>query len=130
MGLSRSLLCPSRAPFHGIVPGAVVTLVGHITLLVTFKTRENFHTETLQFEVVNFETAYNAFLGRLALSKFMIILHYVYLVLKMSGPCGVIFIRGDVKRAFDCDRESCETVDKLTASIELQDLKLALAESP
>jgi hypothetical protein len=25
MGLSMSLLCPSRAPFHGIVPGAVVT---------------------------------------------------------------------------------------------------------
>jgi hypothetical protein len=25
MGLSRSLLCPSRDPFHGIVPGAAVT---------------------------------------------------------------------------------------------------------
>jgi hypothetical protein len=28
MGLSRSLLCPSQAPFHGIVPGAAATPVG------------------------------------------------------------------------------------------------------
>jgi hypothetical protein len=40
----------------------------------------------------------------------MAIPHYAYLVLKMPGPCGIIFIKGDVKRAFDCDRESCETV--------------------
>jgi hypothetical protein len=36
MGLSRALLRLSQAPFHGIVPGAAVTLVGQITLLVTF----------------------------------------------------------------------------------------------
>jgi hypothetical protein len=29
---------------------------------------------------------------------------------------GVISIRGDVKRAFDYDRESCETTNRLTAS--------------
>jgi hypothetical protein len=28
MGLSRSLLCPSRAPLHGIVTGTVATPVG------------------------------------------------------------------------------------------------------
>jgi hypothetical protein len=60
----------------------------------------------------------------------MIIPHYAYLVLKMPGLHDVISIRGDVKRAFDCDRESCEMADRLTASAELQDLKLALAESP
>jgi hypothetical protein len=36
-------------------------------------------------------------LGWSALSKFMAIIHYAYLVLKMPGPCGVISIRGDVK---------------------------------
>jgi hypothetical protein len=60
----------------------------------------------LQFEVADFETAYNAFLGQLALSKFMVVPHYAYLVLKMPGPRGVISIRGDVKQAFDYDRES------------------------
>jgi hypothetical protein len=74
--------------------------------------------------------SYTAFLGRPTLSKFMAIRHYTYLVLKMPGPCGVISIRGDIKRAFDYDRESCETADRLTTSVELQDLKQALAKSP
>jgi hypothetical protein len=68
-------------------------------------------------------------LGQPALSKFMAIPHYAYLVLKMPGLCGIISIRGDIKQAFDCDRESCETVDRLTVSAELQELKQALAES-
>jgi hypothetical protein len=129
MGFSRSLLRPSRAPFHGIVIDAAATPVGQIALPVTFGTRENFCTETIQFEVTDFETVYNAFLGRPALSKFMAIPHYVYLVLKMPGSRGIISIRGDVKRAFDHDRESCKTADRLLASSELQELKQALVES-
>jgi hypothetical protein len=89
MGLSMSLLCPSRAPFHGIVPGVAVTLVGRITLPVTLRTQDNFRIETIQFEVINFEMAYNAFLGQSALSKFMVIPHYAYLVLKMPGSRGI-----------------------------------------
>jgi hypothetical protein len=97
MGLPRSALRSSRAPFHGIVPGAAATPVGQITLPMMFGTRENFHTKYIQFEVADFETAYNAFLRRLALTKFMVIPHYAYLVLKMQGSNGVISIRGDVK---------------------------------
>jgi hypothetical protein len=100
MVLSRSMLCPSLAPFYGIVPGAAATPVGQIVLPITFETRENFRTETIQFEVVDFETAYNAFLGWPALSKFLVIPYYAYLVLKMPGPCGVISIRGDIKAGF------------------------------
>jgi hypothetical protein len=130
IGLSRSLMCSNQAPFHGIIPGAAATLVGQISLPVTFETQENFRTETIQFEVADFETMYNTFLGRPTLFKFMAIPHYTYLVLKMPRLCGVISINGDIKQAFDCDRESCETADGLTASIELQELKQALAESP
>jgi hypothetical protein len=72
---------------------------------------------------IDFETAYNAFLGWPALSIFMVIPHYAYLILKMPGPRGVISIRGDVKWAFDWDRESCETADRQMASAELQELK-------
>jgi hypothetical protein len=43
---------------------------------------------------------------------------------------GVISIRGDIKRAYNCDKESCETVDRLTMSTEVQELKKALAEYP
>jgi hypothetical protein len=59
----------------------------------------------------------------------MVIPHYTYLVLKMHGSRGVFSIRRDVKRGFDYDRESCETTGRLTASVELQELKQALAES-
>jgi hypothetical protein len=104
--------------------------VDQIALPVTFGTREIFCKENIQFEVTNFETAYNAFMGRPTLSKFMAIPHYAYLVLKMPRPRGVISIKGDVKRAFNCDKENCETVDRLTAYVELQELKQALAESP
>jgi hypothetical protein len=129
MRLSRSLLCPSRTPFHGIVPGAVVTPVGQIALPVTFGTQKKFLTKTIQFEVIDFETAYNSFLGRSAHSKFMAIPHYAYLVLKMTGPRGISSIKGDVKRAFDYDRGSCETANRLLASAELQDLKQVLSKS-
>jgi hypothetical protein len=73
---------------------------------------------------------YNAFLGRPALSKFMVIPHYTYLVLNILGPRGIISMRGEVKRAFDYDRESCEMAYRIMASAELQELKQALAESP
>jgi hypothetical protein len=130
MGMPRSTLCLSWAPFNGIVPGEAATLIGQITLLVTFGTRENFHTENLQFEVADFKTAYNAFLGRPTLTKFMAISHYAYLALKMLGLHGVISIKEDIKCAYDYDKESCEMVDRLTVSIELLELKKALAESP
>jgi hypothetical protein len=130
MGLSRYGLHPSWAPFHGIVPGAAATPIGQITLPVTFGTQENFRIEHMHFEVTNFEIAYNAFLGRLALTKFMAIPHYTYLVLKMPGLHGVTSIRGDVKHTYDFDKESYETADRLTASVELQELKKALVESP
>jgi hypothetical protein len=60
----------------------------------------------------------------------MAIPHYAYLVLKMPGPRGVISIRADVKRAYDCDKESYEMADRLIASTELRELKESLAESP
>jgi hypothetical protein len=69
--------------------------------------------------MADFETAYNAFLRQPALTKFMAIPHYAYLVLKMPGLHGVISIRGDIKRAYDCDKESCEMANRLTASTEL-----------
>jgi hypothetical protein len=119
VGLSRAALRPSHALFHGIVPGAAVTPVGQITVLITFGTRENFRTENLQFQVVDFKTMYNAFLGQQALTKFMSIPHYAYMVLKIPGPHGVISINGDVERAYDYNMERCKTTNRLTASTEL-----------
>jgi hypothetical protein len=52
MDLCRAMLCPSQAPYHGIVLGAAATPIGQITLPVTFGTQENFRTENLQFDTM------------------------------------------------------------------------------
>jgi hypothetical protein len=119
MGLSRSAPRPNQAPFHNIGPGAAATLVSQITLSITFGTREIFHIENLQFEVADFEMAYNTFSGRPALTKFMAIPHHAYLVLQMQGLHGVISVKGDVKHAYNCVMESCVTADTLTTLTKL-----------
>jgi hypothetical protein len=82
--------------------------LGQITLPVTFGTAENFKTEYIKFKVADFETSYHLIFGQPALTKFMVIPHYVYLVLKMPTPKGVLSLRGDLKRSFDCDKEAIE----------------------
>jgi hypothetical protein len=54
MGIPRSALRPSTAPFHGVVPGIEALPLGQIDLPVTFGDMRNFRTETLTFEVVGF----------------------------------------------------------------------------
>jgi len=68
-----------------------------VVLLVTFGTKEHYRTKYIKFEVTDFETSYHAILDRPALTKFMAIPHYVYLVLKMPGPKGVLALQGDLK---------------------------------
>jgi hypothetical protein len=96
MGLDfKDMLVPSKSPFYGIVP-------------VTFGTRENYRTEFIKFEVANFESSYHAILGRPALAKFMAVLHYVYLLLKMPGLSGVLTLCGDLKKSYDCNQEAIQ----------------------
>jgi hypothetical protein len=94
MGLDfKDMLVPSKSPFYSIVP-------------VTFGTRENYRTEFIKFEVANFESSYHAILDRPALAKFMAVPHYVYLLLKMPGLSGVLTLRGDLKKSYDCNQEA------------------------
>jgi hypothetical protein len=103
------MLTKSTSPFYGIVPGNVAIPLGSVVLPVTFgETRENYRTEYIKFEVANFETSYNAILGRPAIAKFMAVPHYMYLVLKMPSPVGVVSLQGDLKISFDCDTEAVE----------------------
>ena len=76
-----------------------------VTLPVTFGTEQNFRTEYIKFEVADFESSYHAILGRPALAKFMAVPHYVYLLLKMPGNTGVLSLRGDLLKSFECDKE-------------------------
>ena len=64
--------------------------LGSITLPVTFGTEENFHTESVQFDVAEVNILFNAIISRPTLYRFMAIAHYGYLVLKMPSPAGVL----------------------------------------
>jgi hypothetical protein len=78
-----------------------------VVLPVTFgETKENYRTEYIKFEVAVFETSYHAIFGRPAITKFMAVPHYTYLVLKMPSPTGVLSLQGDLKISFDCDTEA------------------------
>jgi hypothetical protein len=94
-------------PFFSIVPGKVAYPLGRVSLPVTFSMEENFRIEYLSFEVTNFKSSYHAILGRPMLAGFMAIPH-TYLVLKMSAPCGVLTVYGDLLISFKCDNEALE----------------------
>jgi hypothetical protein len=73
MGIDRSCIRPSGAPFHGIMPGKQAVPIGHIDLPITFGDRSDFRIEKPTFEVVDFNGAYHAILGRPCYAKFMAI---------------------------------------------------------
>ena len=96
MGLNvTDMLTKTNSPFYGIVQGNAAVPLGQVVLPVTFGTKENYRTEYIKFEVADVETSYHAILGRPALAKFMAVPHYVYLVLKMPRPNGVLALQGD-----------------------------------
>jgi hypothetical protein len=85
------MLTKSNTPFYGIVPGNAAIPLGSVVLPVTFgESRDNYRTEYIKFEVADFETSYHTILGRPAITKFMAVPHYTYLVLKMPSPAGVL----------------------------------------
>jgi hypothetical protein len=113
MGLELAgMITPISVPFYEIVPGKAAMPLGQITLPVTFGPPTNYRTEFIKFEVVGFKSSYHAILGRPMLAKFMAIPHYPYLLLKMLGPNGVLSLRGDLKRAFDCDVQAIQIAAK------------------
>jgi hypothetical protein len=120
MGLDfTDMLVLSKSPFYGIVPSNAVHPLGMVVLPVTFGMRENYRTEFIKFEVANFESSYHAILGHPALAKFMVVLHYVYLLLKMPGLSGVLTLRGNLKNSYDCNQEYASTTHVPDASGEV-----------
>jgi hypothetical protein len=102
------MLTPSRAPFYSIILRNAATPLGSVVLPVTFGTKDNYRTEYIKFEVADFDSSYHAILGRPALAKFMVMPHYVYLLLKMPRKTGVLTLHGDLKKSYDCDQEVIE----------------------
>ncbi|XP_066342137.1 uncharacterized protein [Miscanthus floridulus] len=116
-GLGLSDLTPSDSSFWGVVPGRASKPLGEITLLVQFDTASNYRVEHINFYVADFNTAYHAILGRPALAKFMAIPHYMYLVLKMPSPAGVLALRANLSIAYTCEIESLALTEATDLSI-------------
>jgi hypothetical protein len=95
-------------PFYGVVPGKAAYPIGRVCLPVTFGTEENFRTEYLTFEVVDFRSSYHAIFGPPMLAKFMAILHHTYLIIKMPSPNGMLSILGDIMVSYNCESATVE----------------------
>jgi hypothetical protein len=102
LGVALKELHESDTHFFGIVPTEGEYPLRHIYMSVTFRTPENYRTEFLRFEVASFDYGYNAIVGRPGLAKFMAIPHYTYMILKMSGPQGIITVCADFQGAAEC----------------------------
>ena len=89
-----------------MVPTRASKPLGEITLLVQFGTASNYRVEHINFYVVDFNTAYHAILGWPALAKFMAVSRYVYLVLKMPLPIGVLALWANLSIVYACETES------------------------
>ena len=109
----EGLMTPTSTPFYGIVPGRAAMPLGQITLPVTFGTPDKYRTEFIKFEVADFESCYHAILGRPALTKYMAVPHYPYLLLKMPTTKGVLSLKGDLKKAHDCDVQAVQISERL-----------------
>jgi len=42
------------------------------------------------------------------MAKFMVVPHYVYLLLRMPEPAGVLSLRGDLRKSFGCDQKAIQ----------------------
>jgi hypothetical protein len=109
LGVTIEDLTESDTPFFGIVLTEGEYQLRHIYLSVTFGTLENYITEFLRFEVARFDCGYNAIIERPGLEKFMAIPHYAYMILKMSGPHGIITVHAEFQGVVECFRGAIQT---------------------
>ena len=124
MNRSVDNLPPSSNTFHGIVPGKAIVPKGTIQLDVTFGDATHFHSETMEFEVVNWRSQYHAILGRPAFARFMVVPLYAYLQLKMPGPKGIITVSGNFQRSDACGRDFNKISETFGAEQTLDELSL------
>jgi hypothetical protein len=103
------MLTKGASPLYSIIPGNAAIPLGSVVLPLTFgEMWENYCTEYIKFEVAHFETSCHAILGKPAITKFKVVPHYTYLVLKMPSLAGVLTLQGNLKVSYDYDTEAME----------------------
>src|SRR3954462_8303160 len=129
MPIPRSVWKKSSTVIHVVVPGEAATSLGVIELEVVFGSRHNFARQTLEFEVLDWQSQYHAILGRPTFAQFMAVPHYAYLKLKMLGSTGVITVNGSFTKSDQCDRDFHKVSDTFGAEQELKEIAMATDKS-
>jgi hypothetical protein len=90
-------LMPTR-PFFGVTEGST-TPIGQVCLPFTFGTKDNYRTESLDFDIAYIMLPYNAILGYPALARFMAVTHHGFNILKIPSANGTITVHCNEKDA-------------------------------
>jgi hypothetical protein len=98
VGLNKKQLKEASKHLYGF-GGRKIEPLGSILLLVSFGSLSNPRTEYINFSVVDMSYPYNAIFRRGLLNTFKIVLHSLYLCLKVPVALGVISIHGNKKEA-------------------------------
>jgi hypothetical protein len=96
--------------------------MGRVQLEVLFGKKGNSCHKPIWFEVVDIRNPYHVMLGRPALAKFMAVLHYAYLKMKLLGPRGVITVSRCFKKSMECARASSQLAEVLVIAEEKRQL--------
>ena len=69
--------------------------------------------------VADFDGTYHAILGHPSLTKFMVVPHYSYLVLKMPTEKRVLTIRGNIYTTYTYEEERFKVIEAIDLSIRM-----------
>ena len=91
---------------------------------------DHFRTDYVNFIVADFDSTYHAILGRPALTKFMAVPHYSYMVFKMPTEQGVLTLRGNVYTAYTYAEESYQTTEASDISVRMEEIRINAMKTP
>jgi hypothetical protein len=80
--------------------------------------------------VADFEGTYHAILGHLVITKFMVVPHYKYLVLKMPTEKGVLTLRGNVFIAYTCEEDNFHVAKAHDLSLRMAAMTMEAKKTP
>ena len=95
-----------------------------------FGTPDHFCIEFVNIVVANFDGTYHAILGRPSLTRFMVVLHYSNLVLKIPTKNGVLVVRGNVYSAYTCEEESFKVTEAIDLSVRMAETISQATQAP
>jgi hypothetical protein len=78
----------------------------------------------------DFEGTYHAILGRPVITKFMVVPHYRYLVLKMPMEKGVLTLRGNVFVAYTYEEDSFHVAEAHDLSLRMAATTMEAKKTP